>query len=353
MDRFQAMQVFTRVVDANSFSAAADSLNLPRATVTTTIQNLEKRLKVRLLNRTTRRLSLTPDGAAYYERCVRILDELEDTEASFIDAERGPRGRLRIDVPPMIGRQILIPNLCEFHQRYPDLEIVIGMTDRPVDMVREAVDCVIRIGELRDSSLVARRIGTFRSVVCAAPEYIERHGIPTSIEDLVENHQAVHYFSSRTGRNIDWDFLVDGESVEIKMRGVVSVNDGDAYVACGVQGFGLIQPGRFMVFRELQRGELVEVLPHLQSAPMPISVLYQHNRHLSPKVRVFADWAAELFATCPLNSGCQLGSEASCASLKTPSGSNTLRSLAEAHNFAESLMQAPETLGSHSQPGGL
>lgn len=344
MDRFQAMQVFTRVVDANSFSAAADSLGLPRATVTTTIQSLEKRLKVRLLNRTTRRLSLTPDGAAYYERCVRILDDVEDTEASFIDAVRGPRGRLRIDVPPVIGRQILIPNLCEFHQRYPDLEIMIGMTDRPVDMVREAVDCVIRIGELRDSSLIARRIGTFRSAVCAAPEYIERHGIPTSIEDLVENHQAVHYFSSRTGRNIDWDFLVDGETTEIKMRGVVAVNDGDAYVACGLQGFGLIQPARFMVYRELQRGELIEVLPHLQSAAMPISVLYQHNRHLSPKVRVFADWVTELFAACPLSSGCSLGADNPCATSAASVSGNTLRSLAEAHNLAESLLQEADTL---------
>src|SRR5690606_8783377 len=149
LDRFQAMQVFTRVVDANSFTQAADSLGLPRATVTTTIQGLERLLKVRLLNRTTRRLSLTPDGAAYYDHCVRILADIEDAEASFLDVTRGPKGRLRIDTPPSIGRLILLPALCEFHSRYPDIELAIGMSDRPVDMVQEAVDCVIRVGELR------------------------------------------------------------------------------------------------------------------------------------------------------------------------------------------------------------
>lgn len=336
MDRFQAMQVFTRVVDANSFSAAADSLGLPRATVTTTIQSLEKRLKVRLLNRTTRKLSLTPDGAAYYERCVRILDDLEDTEASFVDSAQGPRGRLRVDVPPSIGRLILIPELCSFHERYPDLELVIGMSDRPVDMVREAVDCVIRIGELKDSSMVARRIGTFQGVNCASPDYIERHGIPTSIEDLQENHHVVHYFSSRTGRTVDWDFVVDGLITEVKLRGVVSVNDADAYVACGLQGFGLIQAARFMVFRQLQAGELVEVLPHLRPSPMAISAVYLANRHLSPKVRVFVDWVAELFQGCPLLSGCHR-TEGACEFAGQPGG-NTLRALIEQQNLVESTL---------------
>lgn len=302
MDRFQAMQVFVRVVDANSFTRAADHLALPRTTVTTIIQNLEKLLNVRLLNRTTRRLSLTPDGAAYYERCVRILADVEEAEAAFMDASRRPRGKLRIDTPAAIGRLILIPSLCEFHQRYPDIELVIGMGDRPVDLVQEAVDCVIRVGELKDSSMVARRIGMFEGITCAAPEYIESHGEPQTLEDLGD-HVAVHYFSSRTGRVIDWDFMVDGQSVEVKMRGVVSVNDADAYMACGLQGFGLIQPPRYMALPYLQTGALKEVLPAWKPKPMPISVVYPHNRHLSPKVRAFTDWAAEIFSRCPLLSG--------------------------------------------------
>jgi len=302
MDRFQAMQVFTRVVDANSFTRAADHLGLPRTTVTTIIQNLEKLLNVRLLNRTTRRLSLTPDGAAYYERCMRILADVDEAEAAFADASRRPRGRLRIDTPPAIGRLILLPSLCEFHTRYPDIELVIGMGDRPVDLVQEAVDCVIRVGELKDSSLVARRIGLFEGITCAAPDYLERHGEPRTIEDLAD-HTAVHYFSSRTGRTIDWDFMVDGKPVEVKMRSVVAVNDADAYMTCGLKGFGMIQPARYMALPYLQTGALKEVLPAWKPRPMPISVVYPHNRHLSPKVRAFTDWVAELFGRCPLLSG--------------------------------------------------
>jgi LysR family transcriptional regulator for bpeEF and oprC len=303
MDRFQAMQVFTRVVDANSFTRAADSLGLPRATVTTAVQNLESLLQVRLLNRTTRRISLTPDGAAYYERCVRILADVEETEASFREVSRGPQGRLRIDVPAPVGRLFLIPHLCEFHARYPDIDLVIGMGDRPVDLVRESVDCVIRVGELQDSTLIARRIGIMESVTCAAPGYLERYGEPRSLDDL-QDHRAVHYFSSRTGRVIELDFVVGDQVVEVKVPGKVSVNDADAYVACGLQGFGIIQPPRFMVHAYLQSAALREVLPQWQPSPMPISVVYLQNRHLSPKVRAFVDWVAELFSHCPILGRC-------------------------------------------------
>ena len=335
MDRFQAMQVFTRVVEANSFTLAADNLGLPRATVSTTIRNLERMLQVRLLNRTTRKISLTPDGASYYERCVRILADLEETESSFRDVSRGPRGRLRIDTPASIGRSILIPALCEFHERYPDIELVIGMGDRPVDLVQEAVDCAIRVGDLQDSSMVARRIGTFESLTCAAPAYLDTYGEPRTLEDL-KHHHAVHYFSTRTGRTIDWDFVVDGVATEVKVNGIVSVNDSDAYVACGLQGFGLIQPARYMVLPYLESGQLREVLHTWKPSPMPISVVYLHNRHLSPKVRVFVDWVAELFSRCPLLSGCQMHSAAECEFACQPSG-HTVRSVIEQHNLAESV----------------
>ncbi|WP_028535694.1 LysR family transcriptional regulator [Paludibacterium yongneupense] len=337
MDHFQAMQVYTRVVDANSFTRAAENLGLPRATVSTIVQNLEALLQVRLLNRTTRRISLTPDGAAYYEHCARILSEVEETVSSFRDVSGGPKGRLRIDVPSVIGRQILIPQLCSFHCRYPEVELVIGMGDRQVDLVREAVDCVIRVGELQDSTLVARRIGLFQAVTCASPDYLERYGVPASIDDL-ENHMAVHYFSSRTGRTIDWDFVIDGESRPVKMRGAISVNDGEAYVACGLQGFGLIQPARFMVLPHLESGALLEILPQLSPAPMPISVAYMQNRHLSPKVRAFVDWVADLFGACPLLGG--VGSPSEECRFALASGYNTLRSEMESQNIAESISHA-------------
>jgi len=318
------------VVEANSFTRAADNLDIPRATVTTTIRNLEHSLKVRLLNRTTRSVSLTHDGAAYYERCARIVADLEETEAAFRDVAKRPQGRLRVDVPSTIGKLILIPRLSEFHDRYPDVELIIGMGDRQVDLVREAVDCVIRVGELQDSSLVARRIGNTKAVNCASPEYLERYGIPTSIEDL-QYHHAVGYFSSRTGHNFDWEFSVDGESVPVKMRSNVSVNDGEAYIACGLQGFGLVQPPRLLALPHLQSGSLVEVLPHLSPTSMPISAAYMQNRHLSPKVRAFVDWVTEFFQVCPLLSGVK-GYDASCKSLPVQ---NTVRAEIEQANLAE------------------
>jgi len=336
MDRFQAMQVFKAVVDANSFTRAADNLNLPRATVTTTVQGLENLLKVRLLNRTTRSVSLTPDGAAYYERCARILMDLEETEAAFRDVAKRPQGRLRIDVPSVIGRLILIPRLCDFHERYPDIDLVIGLGDRPVNLAQEAVDCVIRAGELVDSALVARRIGSFSFMTCAAPAYLERYGEPKTIEDLAQ-HKAVQYFSSRTGRNIDWEFIVDGVSQEFKMEGSISVNDAEAYMACGLQGFGLVQAARFMALPYLEDGTLVEILKQLKPSPLPISVLYLQNRHLSPKVRAFADWVAELFGQCPLLNGRdeEGGYDGACTLGNKTSG-NTLREVLEQNNFAES-----------------
>src|SRR5690606_20887106 len=259
MDRFQAMQIFTRVVEADSFSLAADSLGLPRSTVSTTVQKLEQSLEVRLLNRTTRRLSLTPDGASYYERCVQLLADLEDIESSLRDVTRGPSGRLRVEMTPSIGRLILVPALCDFHTRYPDIELALGMSEQTVDMVREAVDCAIRVGHLEDSSMVARRIGTFESVTCAAPIYLERYGEPQTLDDL-EDHRAVHYFSGRTGRIIDWSFVVDGEQRDVQIKGIASVNDAEAYVQCGVKGFGLIQAPRYMVAPLLESGELKEIL---------------------------------------------------------------------------------------------
>jgi len=331
MDRFQAMQVFTRVVDVNSFTRAADSLSLPRTTVTTMIQNLESLLQVRLLNRTTRKVSLTPDGAAYYERCMRILADVEETEASFRNIERGPQGRLRVDVPGAIGRLILTPRLSDFRVRYPDVQLVIGMSDRLVDLVQEGVDCVIRAGHLQDSSMVARRIGSFNMVVCASPSYLDLHGEPSTIEDL-QNHHVVHYFSSRTGRNFDWDFVIDGESTEIKVNGDISVNDSEAYVACGLQGLGLIQAPRFMVLRHLQSGELKDVLTQWPSSPIPISIMYLHNRHLSPKVRAFVDWVAELFGRCPLLNGRENDEGEDCPYF-LQQGKNTMSALIEEENI--------------------
>lgn len=303
MDKLQAMQVFMHVVDLNGFARAADMLGLPRATVTTIIQGLEAHLGTRLLQRTTRRLSLTADGEVFYGRAQRILAEVEETEAAFIDGKRRPSGRLHVDMPTSIGRQVVIPALRAFHDLYPDIELKLGMNDRQIDLVQEGVDCVLRVGDLADSSLVARRLGSLSRLTCASPAYLERFGTPFSLDDLAR-HRAVQYFSPNFGnRAYPLDFVKDGVNVEVPMKGIVAVNDGDAYVSCGVEGYGLLQPGLFMVLGQLDRGELVEVLAQHRPQPSPISAVYPQNRQPSPKVRLFIDWVVSLFERCPLLQG--------------------------------------------------
>ncbi len=294
MDRVQAMTVFTRVVETGSFSRAADALDLPRPSVTVIIKQLEAHLKVRLLQRTTRRLSLTPNGAAYYERCVRILAEIEETESSLTDSSRGPAGKLRVDIPGGIGRMILMPKLYDFHAQFPDIELMVGFGDRPIDLIQEGVDCVIRVGALRDSSLVARRLGLYQGVTVASPDYIRRNGEPRSIDDL-KAHTAVNYFWGRNGRVMEMTFMVDGEAVNIRMRGNIAVNDAEAYLSGALKGIGIVQAPRAMAWPYLQSGELIELLPQWKPQSMPISAVYPHNRHLSPTVRVFIDWVADMF----------------------------------------------------------
>jgi LysR family transcriptional regulator for bpeEF and oprC len=309
MDKLHAMRVFVRVVEANSFSKAADTLGLPRASVTTTIQNLEASLGVQLLQRTTRRLNLTLDGAAYLEGATRILSELEEIESGITSARKTPRGRLRVDMPGSIGRLVIIPSIHEFHQQFPDIEVMIGLSDRPIDLIQEGVDCVIRVGALEDSSLVARRIGAMQPVTCASPAYLAKYGEPADIEDL-DRHRAVNYFGNRTGRIVNMSFERNGRIHEVPMKGAVSVNDTDAYVTCGLEGLGILQPGRFMVLPHLHSGALREILQDWRPPRQPISAVYPQNRHLSLKVRVFVDWVAELFESCPLLQGEDVGGEA-------------------------------------------
>jgi LysR family transcriptional regulator for bpeEF and oprC len=299
VDKLQAMQVFTRVVDLNSFSGAADALEMTRSSVTTIIQNLEAFLKVRLLNRTTRRISLTPDGAAYYERCARILADIEEAEHALAETSRAPRGRLKVDMPGAIGRMVVVPVLDDFHTRYPDIDLMLGVSDKPIDLVADSVDCAIRMGSLQDSTLVARRVGTSEFVTVASPAYLARHGTPATLGEL-EQHVAVNYFSSRNGRVVEMDFVVDGKPVDVRMHSKLAANDGDAYLQCGIAGHGLIQIPHFMALRHLQRGELVEVLPQWRPTSLPISAVYPQHRHLSPQVRVFVDWIAEVFERCYL-----------------------------------------------------
>ena len=293
MDRFQSMQLFTRIVELGSFTRAAEDLQLPRASVTLAVQDLEKRLGTRLLQRTTRHVSTTPDGQAYYARCQRLLADLEEAESAFGSALLKPRGKLRVDLQGTLARHFVLPRIGEFCERYPDVELEIGLGDRLVDLVREGVDCVLRGGELRDSTMVARRVALLQQVTCASREYLRRHGTPTTV-DALRGHQAVNFLSQRTGKPLPFDFLVDDVARSVQLKGPVAVSDADAYHACCAAHLGLIQVPRYHIAPRLADGSLCEVLADCRPASMPVSVLYPHSRQLSPRVRVFVDWLAQV-----------------------------------------------------------
>jgi LysR family transcriptional regulator for bpeEF and oprC len=294
MDRLQAMQIFTRVVEAHSFGKAAESLAIPPSSVTRAIKELEIYLGVRLLQRTTRHISLTPDGSLYYDHCRRLLGELEAMESSFPGSAGRPRGKLRVDMTPSFARLFVLPSIKHFQKKYPDVELTLTLGDRTVDLVQEGIDCVVRAGVPQDSSvLVARRIAGFEWITCASPAYLEEYGEPRSLGELRQHH-AVGFLSSRTGRTMDWSFVIEGEESAIRIPERLVVNDTDAYVVSGLEGLGLIRAASYMVIPHLRTGQLRRVLAHLQAPMVPLSILYPQNRHLSPTVRVFSDWIAQL-----------------------------------------------------------
>lgn len=293
MDRIQAMHVFVRVAEAGSFILAAETLSLPASTVSSTIKNLEKHLQVRLLNRTTRRVSLTSEGAQYLVQCREILALIDHTESSLTDSAKRPQGRLRVDMPGGIAHFIVMPNLKDFYRRYPDIYLMIGVNDRQVDLVQEGVDCVIRTGELNDSTLVARPLGRFRWVTCASPAYLREHGTPQTPGELSQ-HRAIHYFSGHTRRPGEMCFASGSEKVSVPVSGAVAVNETGLYIKMCLEGFGLAQLAERVVSEHLQEGRLIEVLVDWQSAAVPVTLLYPHQRFLSPAVRAFADWITEL-----------------------------------------------------------
>ncbi|MEO7493873.1 MAG: LysR family transcriptional regulator [Massilia sp.] len=299
MDRLKAMATFVRVVEANSFAKAAETLSLPPAAVTKTIQNLEAYLGTKLLQRSTRRLSLTPDGAEYFEKCTDILAIVEAAEIGFREQDlRRPKGKLRVDLPGAVGRGVVVPRIASFTSAYPELELVMSLTDRLVDVTGEGIDCAVRVGQLQDSSLVGRQIGSMRFVTCAAPSYLAQYGVPTSLEGL-DAHRAIIHFSGRTGRAFDWDFQRDGQVIKRDMAGAIAVDDADAHISCGLQGLGLMQAARYQTRAHVESGALIEVLTEWEPVPMPVSLLYPRNRMALPKVRLFAEWVSALFRDHP------------------------------------------------------
>jgi DNA-binding transcriptional LysR family regulator len=295
MDLFSAMRIFVRIVERRSFTKAAQDLAMPRSTATGAVKALEARLRVQLLKRTTRTVLPTLDGEAYYAQCTRLLADLEDAESAFSGAGMRPRGRLHVDAQGTLARRFILPRLSTFLEAYPEIDLFISDGDRYVDLLREGVDCVLRAGTLTDSDMIARRLAELQEITCASAGYLARHGEPRDLEDLA-GHRMVGFRSSATGAVLPLEFTIGKEVREVSLPCALAVGGADTYAAAALAGFGLIQAPRYRFESELASGALRIVLPRNPPMPLPISVLYPRAKHLSPRVRVFIDWLAEVFA---------------------------------------------------------
>lgn len=292
MDRLNAMGVFVRVAELASFTKAADSLGVPKGSISTTIQNLESHMRTRLLHRTTRTVSLTQDGQIFYDRCKDLLVDVDELETMFQSGKTNITGRIRVDMPIAVAKNLVIPNLTRFLSEYPNIEIELSSTDRRVDVIAEGFDCVVRVGALSDSGLIARSLGQLRIINCASAAYLQGHGEPTHIDELA-NHFIIHYATVLGAKSASWEYF-DGEKyASLKMKSLITVNSSDAYMAACVAGLGIIQlPVAGKHYPEANG--LVEILKNYKAEPMPVSMLYPNRRHQSKRVKIFMDWVAEL-----------------------------------------------------------
>jgi len=304
MDRIDLLRLYTRVVETGSFTRASELMQVPRSTVSTAIQQLEQRLSARLLNRSTRHVAPTPDGQAFYERSLRLLAEYEEVEGLFRQSAAVPQGLLRINVPSRVASHVLAPALPDFLARYPGVELEMGVTDRAVDLVQEGVDCVIRVGVLPESSLVALPLGELAMGNYASPAYLAAHGVPRRLADLGA-HLMVTYASTTTGRGGAWEYVEAGVPKALAMRSRVTVNSADSYIACCLAGLGLIQVPAYDAAAHVAAGQLVAVLPDERAAPMPLTLLYPHRRQRAARLQAFVEWSRELLKARVLPAGAQ------------------------------------------------
>jgi len=289
MNKLDLLRTFLRVKELASFTQAADSLGLPKANVSDSIRALEDLLGTRLLHRTTRKVQATQDGLALYERAQGLLVEMEALEAMFRNRETALTGKLRVDLPTLIARRVVVPRLGEFLDAHPLLEIEVSSTDRRVDLVREGFDCVLRVGDLQDSSLIVRALGAMQLINCASPAYLKQYGVPETLADL-QQHRLVHYVQVLGARSAGFEYCEEGEDRQVAMTGSVTVNNAESYEAAALGGLGLIQAPVTGIRRHLETGQLVTFMPTYIPAPMPVSLLYPSRHHVPERVRVFMDW---------------------------------------------------------------
>ncbi len=296
MDRFDAMRAFVRVVEAGSFTKAAETLHMSRTSVTQLVQQLENHLRVKLLNRTTRQVNVTEDGAVYYERVARLLSELEDVEIGLPGNSAAPRGQLRVDVPSPFAAMVLVPALPAFHELYPEIQFEMGASDRKVDLIGENVDCVVRGGEILDGSLAARRIGELRLGVYAAPAYLARAGTPAHPAELVDSHHRIVRFRWNRSGGFPYAMQRGDETAKVAGTHILSIDDGNAYLAAGLAGLGVLWLPDYMARDHAQAGRLAPLFTDWRIDPMPLHIAWPPNRHMSRKLRVFIDWVTGLMA---------------------------------------------------------
>jgi DNA-binding transcriptional LysR family regulator len=295
VDQLLALKTFVRIAEAGSLAKAAGSMDMPRSTVSKLLQDLEAHLGVRLVSRSTRAIAITPEGQRYYHDAVRLLASLDEMDATASGGSARPSGRLRVDIGSSLANLIIIPKLPEFLALHPDVEVVLGVADRAVDLVGEAVDCAIRGGALTDSALIARRLAALDYVTCAAPSYLERHGSPETLDQLHEEHRGIGYFSASTGNAFPLRFGGGEDATELRLRLNASVNESTAHMTALLAGLGIGQTFEFVARPYLRDGRLVELLPDTRPAPHPLHLVYPANRHPSAKLRAFADWAIGIF----------------------------------------------------------
>ena len=296
MNTIDAMRLYVGAAELASFTQAAGSLGVPKSSVSTAVQQLESELGTRLLHRTTRRVRMTQDGQVFYERCKDLLADFDELRALFRDDKAVLRGRLRVDMPSAVTRDVVLPRLPEFMHEHPELEIELSSTDRRVDLIQEGFDCVLRVGGLGSTSHIARPLGCYRMINCASPAYVARFGRPEEPGALID-HRLIHYVSNFGSRSIGFEYTDPGnpdEIVHVPMPGVLTVNNSDAYLAACLAGLGIIQVPEAGVRPELESGQLIEVMPKYRAAPMPVSLIYANRRHLPQRVRTFMNWLEEI-----------------------------------------------------------
>ncbi|UUX49879.1 LysR family transcriptional regulator [Nisaea acidiphila] len=296
MDTLTAMKVFCSVVENDSLAGASRTLNVSPSVVSKQLSGLEDRLGVRLLNRTTRRVSLTEVGSAYYERCKRILADVDEAEIAVSQAHSAPRGLLKVTAPTTFAHRHVAPHLPEFLDRYPEVEVQLLVNDRVVDLVDEGIDLAIRIAQLKDSSLIARKLAVNHRMLVASPDYVKKWGSPAN-PDQLSDHSLITY---APGNPInDWHFMVDNQQKILRAKGTLAMNNGDSVLQTVLAGGGLAMLAAFMAGEHVKTGKLVTLLDDYVREDVPIYAVYPSGRHLSPKVRAFVDFLVELYGPSP------------------------------------------------------